>query len=71
MVKQLMATYDGHNLVLEKPLGLPRNTKVKLSLEIPSGGTFQFILSNAQKTGIADWAKNHNHYLYGVAKNDE
>ena len=82
MTQTLLATYDGKNtLLIEEPLELPPNTKVKIIVEVTeeksseshetSPGVFGFILSQSQHLGISDWAENHDHYLYGVPKRDD
>ena len=68
MVKTIRAVYDGQNLVLDQSLNLPVDSEVEVSIEIPDGDAFQFIVDNAQTTGISDWSKNHDHYLYGIEK---
>lgn len=82
MTHTLFATYDGkQSLVIEKPLHLPPNTRVKIIVELEEGpgdretevepNLFGFVLSRSQHTGITDWAENHDHYLYGVPKRNE
>lgn len=82
MTQTLFATYDGRKqLLIEDPLELPPNTRVKIIVEIEmvkteeqpdsDRGVFGFILSHGQHLGLSDWAENHDHYLYGVPKRDE
>ncbi|MCP4402507.1 MAG: hypothetical protein GY801_35025 [bacterium] len=82
MTKALFATYDGkRHLLIDEPLELPPETKVKIIVEIneepaelskdSERGVFDFILSESRHLGISDWAENHDHYLYGLPKRDE
>ena len=74
MTHILFATYDGEkHLIIEKPLQIAPNTKVKIIVEVEETvaekelevdtGVFGFILSQSQHLGITDWAENHDHYL--------
>lgn len=45
-----------------------KTLKIKKSLKKKAYNVFDAIESSAIETDIKDWARNHDHYLYGIDK---
>lgn len=41
---------------------------VKKGKKMETSNVFDIILNSATDVGITDWARNHDHYLYGIEK---
>ncbi|MBI3753591.1 MAG: hypothetical protein HY266_06045 [Deltaproteobacteria bacterium] len=41
---------------------------VKKGKKTETSNVFDIILNSATDVGITDWARNHDHYLYGIEK---
>ena len=70
MATTVGAMYDGSVLRLDKPLSLPANTRVRVTIE-PAGASERTSSSFLQTAlslkleGPADWSANLDSYLYG------
>ncbi len=71
MATVLTATFDGAVLRLDKPLRLPPNTRVRITVEPESrAGENRSFLSTASSLdlqGPPDWSNRLEDYLYGEA----
>ncbi len=76
----LQAHFDGTSIVLDEPAELKPNTKVKVLVEGQQTESFQAFDKTSKifdsfpkpiKTGIPDFADQHDHYLYGTPKRTE
>ena len=70
MVNVIEATYDGRALLLDEPLELEPNTRVRIIVEtvLPENGeapSFFRVARSLQVDGPPDWSRNHDKYLYG------
>ena len=69
MTKSIEAVFDGLTLRPEEPLGLPPNTRVRVTIEsLPAPGEAVSFLRTARElklTGPPDWSSNLDTYLYG------
>ena len=45
-----------------------KTLKIKKSLKRKTYNVFDAIEASAIETDIKDWARNHDHYLYGIDK---
>jgi hypothetical protein len=75
MTKSVEAVFDGMTLRPDEPLGLPPNTRVRLTIESlrAPGGAGSF-LRTARSLGLAgpsDWSSNLEAYLYGEQADSE
>lgn len=70
MTVTLDATFDGKAIVTDEPLGLPANTRVRVTVEASANGqllspySFLDVLVNAHLDGPADLSENLDDYLY-------
>lgn len=77
MTKTLTAVFDGHVLRPDEQLDLPPNTRCRITIEVssapPSAGDAWDVLDQAAGSVDAppDWAKEHDHYLYGTPKRSD
>lgn len=75
MAKTVLATYEGKGILrIEEGLDLRPNTKVKVTIhqdDTDEGDLLQVIISESRATGIRDWARHHDHYIYGVPKGNK
>lgn len=69
MTKSVEAVFDGETLRPDKPLELPPNTRVRLTIEdLPIPGEAGSFLRTARTLGLSgprDWSSNLEDYLYG------
>ncbi|MGO9274191.1 MAG: antitoxin family protein [Terriglobia bacterium] len=69
MTKSIEAVFDGVTLRPDKPLELPPNTRVRLTIEsLPTPSNAGSFLRTARTLGLAgprDWSSNLEDYLYG------
>jgi hypothetical protein len=75
MRRSVEAVFDGATLRPDEPLGLPPNTRVRLTIESlrTPGGAGSF-LRTARTLGLAgppDWSFNLEAYLYGENADSE
>lgn len=76
MPKTLTATYDGHNLLLDEPIALEPNRRYIIIVQglaperAGEPDDAWAVLETLQGTvdAPADWAAEHDHYLYGLPK---
>lgn len=76
----LQAHFDGTNIVLDEPAELKPNMKLKVLIEKKNDESSRKVEKNSStfrsfpkpiKTGIPDFAEQHDHYLYGTEKRAE
>lgn len=71
MTKTVEAIFDGEMLRPDEPLGLPANTRVRLTIEVtprhgaPRGASFLRTAKALQLSGPRDWSANLEAYLSG------
>ena len=70
MIQTMEALFDGTVLLLDSPLPLEANTRVRLTVEtLPAEEkrprTFLHIARSLKLEGPADWSSNLDRYLYG------
>ena len=69
MTKSIEAVFDGSTLRPDKPLELPPNTRVRLTIEYATASTqprsFLDTALNLALSGPRDWSANLEEYLYG------
>jgi hypothetical protein len=74
MTTTVTATFDGKVLVPSEPLDLPRNTVLRLRVDVPDKpATLQSLAELVQSQPaspgpLSDGAAQHDHYLYGAPK---
>lgn len=79
---QFNAHFDGKNLCPDEPVALPENVSLRVTVaesQSQPANTFAGPLDVfdrlAAETGLiagpSDWAAEHDHYLYGVAKHGD
>ncbi|MBI5651233.1 MAG: hypothetical protein HZC40_12440 [Chloroflexi bacterium] len=77
MTKTLTAVFDGQTFKLESPLDLERNARYVITVQgpvtNPKEGNVWDVLEALSGTvnAPADWAHEHDHYLYGTPKRVE
>jgi hypothetical protein len=69
MTKSVEAVFDGVTLHPDEPLGLPPNTRVRLTIEslrtVEAEGSFLRTARTLGLSGPRDWSSNLETYLYG------
>ena len=69
MTKTIEAVFDGVTLHPEEPLELAPNTRVRLTIELPSSTetptSFLRTARSLKLDGPADWSANLEEHLYG------
>ncbi len=75
MVQTIEAIFDGQVFRPADPLDLPSDTRCRLTVEtLPVAGSGDVWSLLAQAAGSieapADWADQHDHYLYGTSKQE-
>jgi hypothetical protein len=75
---QFSAHFDGKNICPDEPISLPENIPLRVSVDEAAPATadakgeldlFDRLESEAGLIeGPADWAAEHDHYLYGAPK---
>ncbi len=69
MTETIEAVFDGVALRPDKPLEIPPNTRVRLTIEsLPTQGEAGSFLRTARSlglTGARDWSPNLEAYVYG------
>jgi len=69
MTKTIEAVFDGNTLRPDEPLELAPNTRVRLTIELPSSTetppSFLRTARSLELDGPADWSANLEEYLYG------
>ncbi len=75
MTKTIQAVFDGEALRPTSPLDLEPNTSYQISIELPSPPAVEApdawdeLESRAGSVEAPqDWAREHDHYLYGAPK---
>ena len=75
MTKSIEAVLDGVTLRPDKPLELPPNTRVRLTIEsLPTPGEAGSFLRTARtlgQNGPRDWSSNLEDHLYGENANSK
>ena len=78
MTKTIQAVFDGETLRPTSPVDLEPNTSYRISIELPSEPTAEAPGAWAELEALAgsveapeDWAREHDHYLYGSPKRSE
>ncbi|MCX7112149.1 MAG: hypothetical protein NTX45_18890 [Proteobacteria bacterium] len=64
----VLATFDGEVLRPDKPISLPPNSRVRLTLEtepVEDGISFLDVAQTLQLDGPVDWSNRLEEYLYG------
>ena len=64
----VLATFDGEVLRPDKPISLPPNSRVRLTLEtepVEDDMSFLDVAQNLQLDGPKDWSNRLEEYLYG------
>lgn len=75
MTKTIEAVYDGKTLRPTTPLDLEPNTSYRISIELPSAAPVEerdawdeLEALTGSVEAPRDWAREHDHYLYGAPK---
>ncbi len=78
MTKTINAVFDGETLRPTSPLDLEPHASYRISIELPSppsgeaAGAWDELESLAGSVDAPrDWAREHDHYLYGAPKRAE
>jgi len=77
MTKTIQAVFDGEALRPTSPLDLEANTSYRISIELLSisdseapDAWDELEALTGSVEAPRDWAKNHDHYLYGAPKRE-
>ncbi|MCP3956631.1 MAG: antitoxin family protein [bacterium] len=78
MTKTIQAVFDGEALRPTSPVDLEPNTSYRISIELPAEKAAEAPGAWAELEALAgsveapeDWAREHDHYLYGSPKRSE